>query len=89
MGKTISDLFVIPGGMISQLQALEVVVNKLFKDHLWQLYNDLFLKRNHALTSGGKQKLSVTMLREWIHTAWGTITSESIIAGLKKQMHLE
>jgi hypothetical protein len=71
--------------MISQLQVLDVFVNKPFKDHLRQLYNNWFLQGNHALTPGGKlKKPSVTMLGEWILTTWGRISSESILAGLKK-----
>ena len=35
-----TDLVVIPGGMTSQLQVLDVVVNKPFKDHLRKQYHD-------------------------------------------------
>jgi hypothetical protein len=35
-----TDLVVILGGMTSQLQVLDVVVNKPFKDHLKQLYSE-------------------------------------------------
>jgi predicted amino acid dehydrogenase len=35
--KANTDLLVIPGGMASQLQALDVVINKPFKDNLRQL----------------------------------------------------
>jgi hypothetical protein len=71
--------------MTSQLQVLDVVVNKPFRDHhLRQLYNDWLLEKNHALTPCGKlKKPSVTMLGEWILTAWGRISSESIRAGFK------
>jgi len=69
MRKVNTDLIVIPGGMTSQLQVLDVVVNKPFKDHLQQLYNDWLLKGNRALTPGGKlKKPSVTVLGEWILT---------------------
>jgi hypothetical protein len=62
MRKANTDLVVIPSGMTSQLQVLDVVVNKPFKDHLRQLYNDWLLEGNHALTQGGKlKKPSVTM----------------------------
>jgi hypothetical protein len=60
-------------------------VNKPFKDHLRQPYNDWLPEGNHALTPGGKlKKPPVTMLEEWIPTAWGRISSESILAGFKK-----
>jgi hypothetical protein len=64
---------------------LDVVVNKPFKDRLRQLYSDWLLEGNHALTPGGKlKKPSVTMLGEWVLTAWRRIFSESILAGFKK-----
>jgi hypothetical protein len=44
MRKGNTDVLVIPGGMTSQLQVLDVVVNKPFKDHLRQLYNDWLLE---------------------------------------------
>ena len=34
------DLDVIPGGMMSQLQVLDVAINKPFKDHLRKEYNE-------------------------------------------------
>jgi hypothetical protein len=39
-GSINTDLVVIPGGVTSQLQVLDVVVNKPFKDHLKQLYSE-------------------------------------------------
>jgi hypothetical protein len=42
-----TNLVVIPGGMISQLQVLDIVVNKLFKDHLKQLYSEWLLAGDH------------------------------------------
>jgi hypothetical protein len=63
MRKANTDLIVILGSMTSQLQVLDVVINKPFKGHLRQLYNDLLLEGNHTLTPGGKlKKPSVTML---------------------------
>jgi hypothetical protein len=38
-----TDLVVIPGGMTSQFQVLDVIVNKPFKDHLKQLYSEWLL----------------------------------------------
>lgn len=83
--KNNTDLVVIPGGMTSQLQVLDVVVNKPFKDHLRQLYTDWLLKGNHALTPSGKlKKAPVSLLAEWILTAWRRISPESIVSGFKK-----
>jgi hypothetical protein len=85
MRKANTDLIVIPGGMTPQLLVLDVFINKPFKDHLRQLYNDWLLEGNHARTPAGKlKKSSVNKLGEWILTAWGRISSESIFAAFKK-----
>ena len=36
--STNTDSVVVTGGMTSQMQVLNIVVNKLFRDHLMQLY---------------------------------------------------
>jgi hypothetical protein len=85
MRKANTDLVMIAGGMTSQLQVLDVAINKPFKDHLRQLHIDWLLDGNHGLTPIGKlKKPSVTMLGEWILTAWGRISSESVLAGCGK-----
>jgi hypothetical protein len=78
-----TDLVVIPGSMTSELQVLDV--NKPFKDHLKQLCNEWFLSGDHALTSAGRiKKPSVTVLCQWILTAWQHISREVIVKGFKK-----
>lgn len=80
-----TDLVVIPGGMTSQLQVLDVMVNKPFKDNLKQLYSNWLLDGGHALTPTGKlHKPSIALLGEWILKAWAKISSESIVEGFKK-----
>ena len=51
-----TDLVIIPGGMTLQLQVLDVVVNKPFKDHIKQLYSEWLLT-----PSGIIKKPSVTI----------------------------
>jgi hypothetical protein len=60
-----TDLVVISGGITSQLQYLNVTVNKFFKDHLKQLYSDQFLVENDVLTPSGKIN-AVELLCPWI-----------------------
>jgi hypothetical protein len=48
---TNTDPVVRPGGMTSQLQALDSVVNKAVKDHLKQFYCEWLLEGDHVLTS--------------------------------------
>ncbi|KAJ4432611.1 hypothetical protein ANN_21234 [Periplaneta americana] len=58
-----TDLVVIPGGMTSKLQVLDVVVNKPFKDHLRKQYSDWLLEGGHAFTPSGKiKKPSVSLM---------------------------
>ena len=75
----------IPGGMTSQFQVIDVVVNKPFKDYLRKNYSDWLINGNHAPTPTGKlKKPSIQLLGQWIITAWGKIKSESIVKGFKK-----
>jgi hypothetical protein len=80
-----TDLVIIPGGVTLQLQVLDVVVNKPFKDHIKQLYSEWLLKGNHALTPAGRiKKPSVTILCQWIITAWQYISKEVTVKSFKK-----
>ena len=80
-----TDLVIIPGGMIFQLQVLDVVVNKPFKNYLRKNYSDWLINGNHVLTPTGKlKKLSIQLLPQWIITTWGKIKSESIVKRFKK-----
>lgn len=80
-----TDLVVIPGGMTSKLQVLDVCINKPFKDNLRLLYSEWLLAGNHALTPTGKiKKPSVTVLCQWIKAAWDKVSPEVIIKGFKK-----
>lgn len=56
-----SDLVIIPGGMTSQLQVLDVVVNKPFKDNLRKEYNNWLLSDNQPLTPSGKIKKTLSL----------------------------
>uniref|UniRef100_A0A8C9ZJZ3 Pogo transposable element derived with KRAB domain n=1 Tax=Sander lucioperca TaxID=283035 RepID=A0A8C9ZJZ3_SANLU len=83
--KMNGDLVIIPGGMTSQLQVLDVVVNKSFKDNLRKRYTEWLLSGDHSLTPTGKlQKPAVHLLCTWILQAWDAISQESIIHGFKK-----
>ena len=48
-----TDVAVIPGGMTSLLQPLDVGVNKPFKDNLRQYWNEWMLAGNHTFTPVG------------------------------------
>jgi hypothetical protein len=79
------DLVIIPGGMTSQLQVLDVVVNKPFKDRLRCLYGEWLLSGNCPLTPAGNiRRPSEAPLGQWIKSAWDDISPESIVKGFKK-----
>ena len=48
-----TDVAVIPGGMTSLLQPLDVSVNKPFKDNIRQYWNEWMLAGNHTFTPVG------------------------------------
>jgi hypothetical protein len=70
--------------MTSQLQVLDVVVNKPFKDRLCCLYEERLLSGNCPLTPAGNIRPSEAVLGQWIKTAWDDISPESIVKGFKK-----
>jgi hypothetical protein len=79
------DLVIIPGGMTSQLQVLDVVFNKPFKDRLRCLYGEWLLSGNCPLTPVRNiRRPSEALLGQWIKTAWDDISPESIVRGFKK-----
>jgi hypothetical protein len=71
--------------MTSKLQALDVVVNRLFKDHLKQLYSKWLLTGDHALSQTKRiKKPNTTLYCQWIVTSWQCSSSEVILKGFKK-----
>jgi hypothetical protein len=75
-----SDLVIIPGGLTSILQVMDVVINKPFKDSLRKLYEDWLINGNDTLTKGGNlRKPTVTNLCQWILQAWEDINPNTIM----------
>lgn len=81
-----TDVAVIPGGLTSQLQPLDVSINKPFKDKVRVLWTEwMASSTDHVLTRGGRlKKPSVTLWCEWIVKAWNEIDSAIIIKSFKK-----
>jgi hypothetical protein len=77
-----TDPVIIPGGMTSLLQVLDVVVNKPFKNRLCCLYGEWLISGNCPLTPAGNiRRPSEALLGQWIKTALDDISPESIIKG--------
>lgn len=80
-----TDLAVIPGGLTSMLQPLDVSLNKPFKDNVRRLYSEWMAEGDHAMTPGGKiKKPSVEILCSWVIEAWSMISPEIIVRSFKK-----
>jgi hypothetical protein len=83
--KKLNNLLIIPGGMTSQLQVLDVVVNKPFKDHLKRQYSNWLHSADHTYTPTRRMNKPVaSVLCEWVLEAWNAISSDSIVHGFKK-----
>jgi hypothetical protein len=67
--------------MICQLQVLDVVATKPFRDHPCHLNREWLLSAN---TSRDVRQPSNILLGQWIKTAWNDILPESFVRGSKK-----
>lgn len=83
--KANTDLVIIPGGMTSQLQPLDVAVNKPFKDRVAKLYKEWLAKDDAAMTpTGRRKKAPLSEVATWVKDAWDDLPTEIIQTGFKK-----
>ena len=74
-----TDLAVIPGGLTSVLQPLDVCLNKPFKDRVKQKWMAWTAEGIHELTVGRCQKKPSEELKsQWIGEAWRDIPREMV-----------
>ena len=80
-----TDLAVIPGGLTSVLQPLDVSLNKPFKDRVRQKWMAWMAEGIHELTAGGRQKKpSEELMCQWIGEAWRDIPREMVAKSFLK-----
>ena len=80
-----TDLAIIPGGMTSVLQPLDVSVNKPMKVALRQRWNDWMCGSDHTYTNQGRmRKPELNTICSWIKDAWEELDPEIIIRAFKK-----
>ncbi|XP_015441642.2 pogo transposable element with KRAB domain [Pteropus alecto] len=85
MASMDTDMVVIPGGLTSQLQVLDVVVYKPLNDSVRAQYSSWLLAGNLALSpTGNAKKPPLGLFLEWVMVAWNSISSDSIVQGFKK-----
>lgn len=80
-----TDLAVIPGGLTSILQPLNVSLNKPFKDGVKKRWIQWMADGIHEFTATGRQKKpSEELICLWISQAWNDIPAEMIMASFLK-----
>jgi len=74
-------LAVIPGGLTSQLQPLDISVNKLFKKFMHEEWAKWIEAPSHHVTPGGRAKQpSISNVCEWVKNSWQRVKSETILS---------
>lgn len=80
-----THLAVIPGGLTSVLQPLDVSVNKPFKDYVRKMYVEWMASGEHGLTPTGRIKRPpLETVCEWIVAAWDMVSPSIVEHSFKK-----
>ena len=80
-----TDLAVIPGGLTSILQPLDVSLNKPFKDGVRRQWMQWRAEGIYEFTATGRQKkASEELICSWISQAWNDIPAEMITSSFLK-----
>ena len=76
---------VIPGGMTSMVQPLDVAINKPFKDRMRKKWQEWILADQHTFTASGRiRKVELTQICQWMYEAWEDIPNELIKKSFRK-----
>ena len=83
--KLKTHLAVIPCGLTSQLQPLDVSVHKPFKEFMHEEWAMWIEAPTHHVTPAGRVKRpSISNVCEWVKNSWKRVKSETIVKSLKK-----
>ena len=76
---------IIPGGYTSQIQTLDVCINRPFKSRMEELFDEFMADESqHSFTRGGNMKAaSMTQICNMVVRAWEDITPDIIIKSFK------
>ena len=78
-------LAVIPGGLTSELQPLDVSVNKPFKGFMHEEWAKWSEAPTHHVTPAGRVKPpSISNVCKWVKNSWQRVKSETIVKSFKK-----
>ncbi|CAG8714548.1 7880_t:CDS:2, partial [Scutellospora calospora] len=74
-----TNIAVIPGGLTSKLQPLDVCINKSFKDKYRKFYNEWMASEILSLTLASRiRRPSYSTVANWIKIAWDQVDSALI-----------
>lgn len=80
-----THLAVIPGGLTSQLQPLDVSINKPFKGFMREEWIKWIEAPTHDFTPTGRMKRpSISTVCEWVKKSWQKVKTETIVKSFKK-----
>uniref|UniRef100_A0A674I2H4 DDE-1 domain-containing protein n=1 Tax=Terrapene triunguis TaxID=2587831 RepID=A0A674I2H4_9SAUR len=80
-----TTLAVIPGGLTSVLQLLDVCLNKPFKDRLRKMWSEWMCSGMAKLTEGrNHMKPEINLVAQWIKDSWVSIPSEMVEKSFRK-----
>lgn len=80
-----TDIAVIPGGLTSVMQPLDVSLNKPFKDRLRNMWTSWMIEGHKEYTAGGNVKAaSLSTVCEWVNEAWKGLPVEMVARSFKK-----
>ena len=83
--KLKTHLTVIPGGLTSQLQLLDVSVNKPFKGFVHEEWAKRIKTPTPHVTPAERVKWpSISNVCEWVKNPWQRVKSETIVKSLRK-----
>ena len=80
-----TEIAVIPGGLTSLLQPLDVSLNKPFKDYVREEWNNWMQNEEKSFTKGGSMRAaSLDVLCEMVIKSWDKVKTESVVKSFKK-----
>jgi hypothetical protein len=80
-----TKLAVIPGGLTSQLQPLDISINKPFKGFMKEKWNRWMQSSDFKETpTGRRQNPTISKVCEWVKNLWDAMKTEIVFKPFKK-----